>query len=503
MAEPATNMEYTKEDQELLATAKRAAAEFANMDPAQVQKILSAVCHALLDKAEYYAEWAVRETGYGNYSDKVLKNMGGSVFQLINYSAYDFALPKIDHIKKIVSFPKPAGTILSLVPVTNPTSTVMVKSCYAIATRNATIMCGHPGAKECSNDTARFIAEVAEAHGMPKGAIQWLESPNIDQVGRLMKSDQIDVILATGGPAMVRAAYSSGNPAIGVGPANVPCYVDRSAKVKKAAKRITDSVSFDNSLPCTCESTVLADSAIADKLRKALSDNKHRPTAWVSGANLKKLREYVYPDGKFNPECLGKQADEIAKNAGFKVPEGTRTLLVEIKKIGFDEPLSYEKMWPCLAFLEVKDSDDGLEKALAMLAMTGKGHSAAVHAGDTRVVAKFGEALPVCRISVNVSAFSGSSGMETNLPMSAVIGTGYFGRSSKDVNITPDLLIQWTRCAYNLRPNVLMGAMDLSVTKPNPAIALKNKAAIAADRAKILAKAVPLMRKHAPQMKLL
>lgn len=503
MAEPATNMEYTKEDKDLLATAHKAAAEFAQMDPDKVQKIFSAVCHALVEKAEYYAEWAARETTYGNYSDKVVKNLAGCAFQLLNYSAYDFALPKIDHIKKIVSFPKPAGTVLALVPVTNPTSTVMVKACYAIATRNSVIMCGHPGAKGCSNDTARFIAEVAEANGMPKGAIQWLENPNIDQVGRLMKSDQIDVILATGGPGMVRAAYSSGNPAIGVGPANVPCYVDRSASIKKAAKCITDSVSFDNSLPCTCESTVLADSAIADKLRKALTENKHRPAVWVSGANLKKLRAYVYPDGKFNPEALGKEATEIAQKAGFKVPEGTRTLLVEIKKIGFDEPLSYEKMWPCLAFLEVKDSDDGLDKALAMLEMTGKGHSAAIHAGSPKVVAKFGDALPVCRVSVNVSAMTGSGGMETNLPMSAVIGTGYFGRSSVDVNVTADLLIQWTRCAYNMRPNVLMGAMDLAVTKPNPAVALKNKAAIATDRAKILAKTLPLIRKHAPQMKLL
>ena len=214
---------------------------------------------------------------------------------------------------------------------------------------------------------------------MPAGAIQWLDEPNIDQVGRLMKSDKISVILATGGPGMVRAAYSSGNPALGVGPANVPCYVDRTAKIKKTAKRITESVCFDNALPCTCESAVIADEAIADKLRVALTENEARPAVWVKGAQLKKLREYVYPDGKFNPDCLGKDADVIAKNAGFKVPKGTRTLLVEIDRIAYDEPFSREKMWPGLGFLAVKNSNEGLAKSLEMLEMGGRGHSAVVH----------------------------------------------------------------------------------------------------------------------------
>jgi acyl-CoA reductase-like NAD-dependent aldehyde dehydrogenase len=488
--------QLTPEEQELFSNAHRAAEEFSTMHPDKVQKIYSSAVRACIEKLEFYAEWAVKETGFGHVGDKIVKNYSASGLHMKSNNAYKFANPKINHLKKTVSFPKPAGVVVALIPCTNPVATVFLKCMHTLVTRNSIILCPHPAAIGCCNHAAKMIAEVAEAHGAPKGAIQWLEKPSVEMVGRLMKSDQTDVILATGGAGMVRAAYSSGNPALGVGCANVPCYVDRSAKIKKAAHRIAQSVCFDNSLPCTTESTVLADMAISEKLKVALTTYKSKPAVWVEGAELERLRSYLYPGGRFNPHALGLDADIIAANAGFTVPAGTRTLLVEIDHIGFDEPFSAEKMCPVLAYLEVEDKHDGLAKAQEMLNMMGKGHSAVIHAQDNNVIAMFGQALPVCRISVNVSGVSGSSGSETNLPASAVIGTGFFGRSSVDHNITPDDLIQWTTCAYNVRPNVLMGAMELAIDSPSSAAMLKNKAAMAADFLSITSKCLPMLKKY-------
>jgi len=488
--------QLTPEEQELFSNAHRAAEEFSTMHPDKVQKIYSTAIRACIEKLEFYAEWAVKETGFGHVGDKTVKNYGSCGLHMKDNNAYKFANPKINHLKKTVSFPKPAGVVLALIPCTNPVATVILKCMHTLVTRNVIILCPHPAAIECSNHAAKMIADAAESAGAPKGAIQWLETPSIEMVGRLMKSDQTDVILATGGPDMVRAAYSSGNPALGVGCANVPCYVDRSAKIKKAGKRIAQSVCFDNALPCTTESTVLADKAISEQLKFALTAKKSKPAVWVEGAELEMLRSYLYPGGKFNPDALGKDADVIAANAGFTVPAGTRTLLVEIDRIGFDEPFSTEKMCPVLAYLEVEDKHDGLAKAQEMLNMMGKGHSAVVHAEDNKVIALFGQAMPVCRISVNVSGVTGSSGLETNLPSSAVIGTGFFGRSSVDHNITPDDLIQWTTCAYNVRPNVLMGAMEFAVDAPNTAEMIKNRAAMVADFVSVTTKCLPILKKY-------
>jgi len=484
------------DEKTLFDTAHRAAEEFSTISPDLAQKIYVACAKACTDTVEHYAEWAVKETGFGHVGDKIVKNIASSALHTRGTNAYKYAQPIVDRSNKIVMFPKPAGVVLALIPCTNPVATVFVKCLHALVTRNAVILCPHPAAVECSNDAARMIAEVAEANGAPKGCIQWLENPSIEQVGGLMKSDRTDVILATGGPGMVRAAYSSGNPALGVGCANVPCYVDRSANIKKTAQRISQSVCFDNSLPCTTESTVLADKVISKALRIALTENKSRPAVWVEGENLDKLRAYLYPEGRFNPEALGKDADVIAENAGFSVAKGTRTLLVSIERIALDEPFSCEKMCPVLAFLEVDDKHDGLAKSLDMLNMMGKGHSAAIHTGDPQVTAMFGKAMPVCRMSVNVSAVTGSSGIESNLPTSAIIGTGFFGRSSIDHNITPDDLIQWTRCAYNIRPTVRMGAIGFSLDRPNALVRLKNKMVAAKDCIKMIFGTLPLLKKY-------
>lgn len=449
--------EVLEEVTAMLGQAESAAKAFSSYSTEQVEKILAAMQKACEETSEFYAEWTVRETGFGNVADKTVKNSSCSVGTIQGENPADYILPKVDHEKKTISFPKPAGVVVALVPCTGPIMTVFYKAIISVMTRNAVILCPHPAAKECSAHAAKMLADVAEAAGAPKGVIQTVENPNIPLVSQLMQSPRTNMILATGGPGMVHAAYSSGNPAIGVGPGNVGCYVNESADIETAAAQIVFSNSYDHALPCTCESTVVADSAIAGQLKTAISQSGGY---FVEGEEQQQLRDYLFPEGVASVYALGKSAEWIAEQAGFKVPEGTKSLVVEIDTVGPTEPVSKEKMFPVLGFITVDGSEQATDTVLAMLDMMGKGHSAAIHANDPLVVASYGAALPVCRISVNTPAIIGSSGVTTNLVASAIIGTGYFGGGSVDENVGPQQLLQWTRVAYHSEPTVEMGDMD-------------------------------------------
>ena len=443
-----------------LNAAQAAAARMRNLSEVQVTRIVKAVAEAATEKAEFYADWAVRETGYGRVVSKTEKNKG-NVASFLEEDIGRFVRPTVDTEKKIVSFPKPAGVIMALVPVTNPVATVNYKVLAALATRNAVILSPHPGAKESSIHALNFLHDVAVRAGAPENAIQIISDPTVPLVQAMMADERNNLTLATGGPAMVRAAYSSSNPAIGVGPGNVPCYVDRTADISKAAKHISDSKSFDNSLPCTCESVIIADQAISAQLKKELITNN----VYLVEDELerKKLRDYMFPNGKFNPDAIGKDAAIIAQRAGFNVPNTTLVLAFPITSIGRHEPFSKEKLCPVIGYFEVDGGSEGVRAAQSMLDIMGAGHSAVLHAKDPKLAARYGSALPVCRITVNERGVLGSSGWTTNLDTSAVIGTGFFGRSSVDRNVGPDLLIQWTRLAYSKDPSEVFGDMDRAV----------------------------------------
>jgi len=452
------------QEQQLFDTAHRAAEAYSTYSRSQVEKIVKAVAAAAADKAEFYAEWAVRETGFGDVPSKTIKNLSNSSETAAAHDIADYVEPKVDHENKIVSFPKPAGVIVALIPSTNPVATVFYKAICALMTRNAVIMCPHPGAKECSAHAVDLMEEVAVAAGAPKGLIQSLRQPSVPMVNRMMQSDRTSLILATGGPAMVRAAYSSSNPAIGVGAGNVACYVHSSADLAKTAEHIVSSVGYDNSLPCTCESVVIADreigDALATEMQKAGAHHVENPE------ELSRLRTFLFPEGKMNPQAIGKSAEWIAQRAGIQVPAGTKALGVEIFTIGREEPISKEKMFPLVGFIKVDGGvQAAIRTALAMLVMHGKGHSAVIHARDPEVVARYGDAVPVCRISVNAPGVSGSSGVATNLTPGPIIGTGFFGRSSVSENVGPKHLIQWTHVAYHKDPSEVMGDMDGAVAK--------------------------------------
>jgi len=449
----ATSEEVLIHAEELLDRAESAAREFRTYTPAQVKDILQALAKVCEERAEYYAEWTVRETGFGNAADKTVKNISCSVGTIQAEDPDQYILPKVDVDKKVVSFPKPAGVVVALVPCTGPIMTVFYKAIISVMTRNAVILCPHPAARECSASAAKLLAEVAEAAGAPEGAIQTLENPNIPLVTHLMQSPRTNLILATGGPGMVHAAYSSGNPAIGVGPGNVACYVHQSADIETAAAQIVFSNSYDHALPCTCESTVLVDNAVAEKLKAAMANSG---AYFVTGEEERLLRNYLFPEGQATVDALGKSAEWIAAQAGFSVPEGTKSLVVEIVEVGPHEPVSKEKMFPLLGFMVVDGPDNAIVTTLSMLAMMGKGHSAVIHCNDARVVTTYGAALPVCRIAVNTPGIIGSSGVTTNLVASAIIGTGYFGGGSVDENVGPERLVQWSRVAYHSEFDVNM-----------------------------------------------
>ncbi|MFT5852127.1 MAG: acyl-CoA reductase-like NAD-dependent aldehyde dehydrogenase, partial [Colwellia sp.] len=296
------NINFEQEIDQLYTVAEQAVQAFGQFSTKQVEKILNAVAEAAADKAEFYAEWAVRETGYGNVADKIAKNLATSTGLRDTYNVSEYVEPTVDFVKKIISIPKPAGIVLAPMPCTNPIMSVNFNVLANLVTRNSVIMCPHPAAKECCTHAAHFLADVAEKAGAPKGCIQIMAEPNIALVDMLMKDPRTSLIMAIGGPGLVHAAYSSGNPAVGVGAGNVAVYVDTTADIEKAGADVVVGNSFDYGLPCTCESVVLAEREIAAQLKSAIEVNG----GWFAeGEDNQKLRGFLFPDGLSNPAAIG------------------------------------------------------------------------------------------------------------------------------------------------------------------------------------------------------
>jgi acetaldehyde dehydrogenase/alcohol dehydrogenase len=451
----------SEEERQLFDNATSASDLFKNYTTEQITKIFNAVGQAALAKSEYYAKWALEETGYGNLEHKIIKKQLASGGELEFWNPADYIEAVIDKEKKIISYPRPAGIVIALSPCTNPVLAVYSLALQMIATRNAIIICPHPAAVECCIHAVNFLAEEAVKAGAPKGILQVLNGVSLPAVQSLMSNEKTNLVIAIGGAAMVHSAYSSGSPALGVGAANVPCYVHKSADIQVAAPSIIASSSFDYSLPCTTESVVLADDAISDELETALKANGGY---FVNAEEEQKLRDFCWPEGKMNPAILGKSPIWIAEQSGFSAPEGTLSLVVKITEIGPQEPVSKEKMWPVLGFKVIKGGvDEAIANGQAMLDLMGKGHSANVYSNDADVTVKFGKAMPVLRVTVNISNALGAGGNGTNLPHTTIIGTGYFGKSSSRGNVTPADFIQWTRIAYNAEDPVTDEAMESAV----------------------------------------
>ncbi len=445
----------------MLQRAEWAAAAFARYDRERVRRIVSAVADVAYAKAQHYAEWAVRETGFGVVEHKRLKNELCSRGLAEHYADTDLVSARIDAGRKLVEVPRPAGIVFALTPSTNPVSTVYFKVLLALMTRNAIIISPHPMARECCADAARTLAAAAYQAGAPDGVVQVIDQPSIPLINAVMGDDRVDVILATGGTAVVRAAYRSGNPAIGVGPGNAPVLVDATADLPAAAKRLVDSKSFDNSVLCTNESVLVVEDKAADAfLRHLEAEGAYLATP----AERDRLREFLFPDGHFNTAAVGKDAGWIAQQAGIQVSPRTRVLLAPIELAVPEEPLAHEKLCPVLAVLRVPTVERGIRASRAILRIGGAGHSAAIHSTDPRTIMAYAAAVDVLRVAVNVGSSTGSAGFDTHLAPSMTIGTGFLGRSSVGENLRPEHLVNWTRIAYNADAAVPFG--DFSGLQP-------------------------------------
>jgi acyl-CoA reductase-like NAD-dependent aldehyde dehydrogenase len=430
----------------MLERAHWAATAFAAFDRERTLRVARAAADAGFAKAEHYAEWAVRETGFGVAAHKKVKNELCSRGIFEHYENDDFVGKRVDAERKIVEFPRPAGVIFALVPSTNPVSTVFYKIILALLTRNAIVISPHPLAKACCADAARVLGTAAEKAGAPDGVIQVVDEPTIPLIEALMSDPRTDVILATGGTAVVRAAYRSGNPAIGVGPGNAPVFVDATADLAKAAKRIVMSKSFDNSILCTNESVLVAEESIAGKLERHL---QNEGAQLCEGEDLDCLRAYLFPEGRFNLQTVGKDASWIAKEAGIRASARTKILLAPFELAVPEEPFAREKLCPVLGYVRVPHAKRGIDVSRAIMRVSGAGHSAAIHSRDPKTIIAFAANMRALRVVVNSPCSTGAAGFDTHLAPSMTVGTGYIGRSSIGDNVGPQHLVNWVRIAYD------------------------------------------------------
>jgi acyl-CoA reductase-like NAD-dependent aldehyde dehydrogenase len=449
----------------MLQRARWAATAFALYDRDQTSKIVLAVAEQAFQNAERFAREAVEETGMGVVEHKRRKNEACSRGLVEHYAQNDYAGVRIDSERKLVEVPKPAGVILALTPSTNPIATVYFKVLLALMTRNAIVVSPHPMAKRVSVEAVRLMAQAAVAAGAPDGCIQVVEEPTIPLIEALMGDPATDVIVATGGTAVVRAAYRSGNPSLGVGPGNVPAFVDSSADVSRAAQCLVESKSFDNSILCSNESTLIAEERVADRL---VSELRRAGAAVLDAEGTDRIRAACYPDGRIDTGLAGKDAAALAQAAGITVPSGTRVIVAPFAMVVPEEPLAHEKLFPLLGMVRVPDAQRGIDAACALLRIGGAGHSAVIHSQTPATILAYGAAVRVLRVSVNAPGSTGAAGLDTHLPPTMTVGTGFFGRSSLTESLQPDHLIQWTRVAYAADPSVPFG--DFAGLQPRSAL---------------------------------
>ena len=413
----------------------------------QLDTIVQAVADAFSMAAGELAQMAVEETGFGNVKDKTTKNIFASrqVWEAVK-DMKTVGVLKEDPREKLWEVGVPVGVIAGIVPSTNPTSTVCYKAMIALKSGNAIVFSPHPKAMQCTLKAVEIVAAAAEKAGAPEGCVSCLRIPSMAGCQELMSAEHTRLILATGGPAMVKAAYSSGKPAIGVGAGNGPAYIHRSANVEKAMERIVQSKTFDNGTVCASEQSIIVEKDMEQPVRKAAAAAGCYFMNEEESAALAKL--LFRPTGALNPEIVGKSAVFLAKKAGFKVPDFTKVLIAREQEAGPTRPYSMEKLCPVLAFFVMDSEDAVLEKAIEVLNHEGRGHTFVIHAEDGNVVRKFALQIPVSRFLVNTPGALGGIGSTTGLFPALTLGCGAVGGSSSSNNISPMDLINIRRVAW-------------------------------------------------------
>lgn len=434
----------------LIAKAKEAQKKVAQMSQAEIDRIVKAIADAGEANAEKLAKMAHEETGFGKWEDKVVKNLFGSriVYESIK-NLKTVGIINEDKENKVFEVAVPVGIIAGLIPSTNPTSTVLYKAQIAIKAGNAIIFSPHPNAKKCILETVKIITEAAYKAGAPEGIIGCITIPTPQATEELMKHKDTNLILATGGSAMVKAAYSSGTPAIGVGPGNGPAFIEKSADIALAVKRIFDSKTFDNGTICASEQSIVVEACIRDKV---VEEIKKQGGYFLSKEEADKLAKFIMrSNGTMNPQIVGKSVDVIAKLADLNIPAGTRVLLAEETRVGPDVPYSREKLAPILAFYCEENWEKACERCIEILNNEGAGHTLIIHSNNEEIIREFALRKPVSRMLVNTPGALGGIGASTNLAPALTLGCGAVGGSSTSDNIGPMHLLNIRRVAYGVR----------------------------------------------------
>ena len=429
--------------------AKQAQHILADMSQNQLDAIVEAIAKAFSREAAMLADMAVRETGFGNVEDKITKNRFASetVAEAVRGMKTVGLLREVPG-KKLWEIGVPMGVIAAIVPSTNPTSTVCYKAMVALKAGNPIIFSPHPKAIVCTRKAAEIVAEAAEQAGAPKGSVSCLSIPSMDGCKELMGAPEIRLILATGGPGMVKAAYSSGKPAIGVGAGNGPAYIHHSADVAKALKRILKSKTFDNGTVCASEQSIIAERPMEPRI---VEEGKHLGFYFMNEKEAEALGKRLFrPTGALNPEVVGKSALQLANLAGFSVPGNTKVLVAREQEAGPSRPYSMEKLCPVLAFYVMDSEDAVLQKCIEILDYEGSGHTFSMHCEDETVIRKFAEKIPVSRFLVNTPSALGGIGASTGLFPALTLGCGAVGGSSSSNNISPLDLINIRRVAWGI-----------------------------------------------------
>src|SRR5687767_15420229 len=439
------------EARSLVRRAKEAAPALAELSQAQIDAVVDAMAAAVTPHAEALARLAHEETGYGVVADKVQKNLFSSekVYRFIRPIRTVGVIRRLED-RKVIEIAEPFGVVCAIVPSTNPTSTAIYKILISIKARCPIVISPHPAAVRCITRVAEIMHDAARKAGAPDGAINWMTQVTLEGTQELMKARETAVILATGGMGLVRAAYSAGKPAYGVGPGNAPAYIERTADVTKAVRDIVTGKTFDNGLLCSSENSVVVDAPLVEEVKRQFVANGGY---FMSPAEIDAVgRVLVSPQRLPNPALVGKPATFIAQQAGIAVGPETRVLIAELAGVGRDYPLSIEKLCPVLSFYVVSDWREGCERCKQILRYGGMGHTMSIHSRNDEIILQFGLKKPAFRIVVNTPTTLGSIGFTTSLDPSMTLGCGGWGGNITSDNISPRHLLNIKRLAYETSP---------------------------------------------------
>ena len=433
--------------------ARQAWLELAEFSQERIDAIVDAMAAAATPQAEAFARLAVDETGYGVVEDKIQKNLFASqtVYNFIRPMKTVGVIARYED-RRVIEIAEPFGVVAAVVPSTNPTSTAIYKILISLKARCSIVLSPHPAAVKCISRVAEVMEEAARRAGAPAGAINWMTTVTLEGTQELMKQREVAVILATGGMGLVRAAYSAGKPAYGVGPGNAPAFIERTANVKKAVHDIITGKTFDNGVLCSSENSVVVDGPIADEVKREF---QAQGGYFMNAAEMEAVaKQLVSPQRLPNPALVGKSAVYIAGKCGISVPAETRVLLAPLDGVGRDYPLSIEKLCPVLSYYVVTDWREGCERCKQILKYGGMGHTMSIHSQNDQIILEFGLHKPAFRIVVNSPTTHGSVGLSTGLDPAMTLGCGGFGGNITSDNITPRHLLNIKRLAYEVSPVV-------------------------------------------------